>query len=62
MNELQEEISHKLIPILDESPKDDQTEESENSKHEDLAPQNGHVKELTEKDELIQEGRQQTML
>ena len=33
-----------------------------NSKPEDLAPQNGHAKEPTEKDRLIQEGRQQAML
>ena len=56
MNEMQKEISHMLTPILEESPKDDHTEESENSKPEDLAPQNNHVKELTEKDRLIQEG------
>ena len=62
MNEVQKEISHKLIPILEESPKDDHTEESENSKPEHLAPQNNHVKELTEKDRLIQEGRQEAML
>ena len=59
---MQKEISHKLIPILEESPKDHHIEESENSKPEDLAPQNNHVKELTEKDRLIQEGRQQAML
>ena len=62
MNEIQKEISHKLIPILEESPKDDHTEESDNSKPEDLAPQNNQVKELTEKDRLIQEGKQQAML
>ena len=62
MNEMQEDISHKLIPILQESPKDDHTEESKNSKPEDLALQNNHVKELTVKDRLIQEGRQQAML
>ena len=59
---MQEEISCKLIPILEESPKDHQTEEPEKSKPQDLAPQNGHVKELTEKDRRIQEGRQQAML
>ena len=62
MNEMQKEISHKLIPILEESPKDDHTEELENSEPEDLASQNNHVKELTEKDRLIQEGRQQAIL
>ena len=62
MNDMQEEICSKLIPMLEESPKDDQTEESENSKSEDLAPQNGHVKDLTENDRLTQEGRQQAML
>ena len=62
MNDMQEEISHKLIPILAQSTKDDETKESVNSKPEDLAPQNGHLKEETEKDRLIQEGRQQAML
>ena len=62
LNDMQGQISHNLIPILEESPKDDQIEESENSKPEDLAPQNGHVKEMTEKDRLIQEGGQQAML
>ena len=41
---MQKEISHKLIPILEESLKDDHTEESENSKTEDLAPPNNRVK------------------
>ena len=62
MNDMQGQISHDLIPILEESPKNDQTEESENSKPEDLASPNGHIKELAEKDRLIQEGRQQVML
>ena len=62
MNDMQGQISCNLIPILEESPKDDETEESEDSKFEDLAPQNGHVKELTVKDRLIQKGRQQAML
>ena len=62
MNEMQKEISNKLIPILEESAKDDHTDDTENSKLEDLAPQNNHMKELTEKDRLIQEGRQQAML
>ena len=61
MNEMQKEISHKLIPILEESPKDNHTEALKNSKPEDLAPQNNHVKELTEKDGLIEEGKQQAM-
>ena len=62
MNNIQEEIIHKLIPSLAESPKDDQKKESVNSKPEYMAPQNGHVKEQTEKDRLIHEGRQQAML
>ena len=37
-------------------------QKSVNSTPEDLAPQNGHVKELIEKDRLIQEDRQHAML
>ena len=50
MNEMQKEISNKLIPILEESPKDDHTDDTKNSNPEDLAPQNGHEKELAEKE------------
>ena len=62
MNNILGQISHDLIPILEESLQDDQTEESDNSKPEDLAAQNGHEKEMDEKDRLIEEGRQQAML
>ena len=47
MNKMQKEISHKLISILEESPKDDHKGESQDSKYEDLAPQKNQVKKLT---------------
>ena len=62
MNDIQGQINYDLKPILEESTQKDQTEESDSSKPEDLAPQNGHEKELTEKDSLIQEGRHQANL